>query len=345
MTTTSSKSKGSLKGSNHNQQDFVDTNIDRGQRLEVSWYVGGAETVDETFLMLHDTIPTADTFLTIPPVTNTNMSDSHGSFPILVSPVFQGKSRWFSGNVTYTNDQRRTVSQPSFVKSSTTADEPLFPQTVYQQTLDLSMSSPLWARVPAGQYFLVAWSRVDGKWGNSGQGYPRGSPQSYLANLRNDDSFTCESNRHPKSTTSRKERTCHGHKYWPSQAATIQVLASDNNREKSLSVLNIVTDCTWWAEGGKTMPPSPPSTSFPLSDTNSVDGVTNQDIVGAADTDSEDGPFSFLLFETKYLLWLLTMLCFVSVCSMVASRWRRSRVYTALLNNPYLHVPTGWQRV
>jgi hypothetical protein len=274
--------------------------------LALDWYVGGAHTVDQTFLVLHDTEPTKDMELDGP------MVNVQHKFPILLSPIMKGHSRWYS------NDSQQTSS---FVELPTV-------KSSYHHTIDFANIT-----VAAGRYWIAVWSMVDQDYGKVGQGYPDTSaPQSYFSNLRTNPSFSCE----PISgqVDLKNPRSCHGRKYWVSDPIEIEVSGGNDRNDKLVTVLSGVKDCAWW------------ESKHPFSASNKMNSIHDQSSNPPSKEIHEavEESISFIAFETKYILLFVAALLLISGISMIASYWRRLRIYTALANNPYLNLPTGFQR-
>ncbi len=278
-----------------------DRRIEMGDVLiDLEWYVGGAHIVDETFLVLYDSEPTKDLLF------NSSILSPGHSFPLLVSPIMEGKSRWF-GN----DSQESSATEMSIIKS------------YFRHTLDLSNSS-LWS----GRYWIVAWSAVDKGYGASGQGYPETvSPQSYFSNIRTNPNFICDK-LEPQSDI-KTPRTCRGKRYWASDFVEIEV----SHLEKTISIVAATKDCAWW-ESNKLV------SVFGKTIASHDSSIQSKDVREAVEES-----ISFITFETKYIMLFVGALIIISLVSMVASYWRRLRIYTTLANNPYLNLPTGFQRI
>lgn len=279
--------------------------VDRVETLlGVDWYVGGAHSVQQTFLVIYDTQPSKELEF------DSSILSTHTSFPMLISPYLSGNSRWF------TNDtQSTTWMELPTIKSS------------FHHTIDFSNIS-----LSSGRYWIVAWSVVDQEYGAVGQGFPETSgPQSYFSNLRTNPMFSCE----PTSGQSdvKNPRTCHGRRYWASDSIEIEVSNNGGSeRDKLVNVVSAIKDCAWWESKTITIGNGKKYDSHEASQSKDIHDAVEESI-------------SFIAFETKYIMMFVGVLIFISVASMIASYWRRLRIYTALANNPYLNLPTGFQRL
>lgn len=311
-------------------------------KLRMEWYVGGAHRVEKTFLAWHS-IPDVGNnvvnpsnwkaYLSSPSfedhvldnLLQTGSNSNNG--PILASPIFSGKSRWF------TSDDHMHFD--GFDEHSLSASGSLF-----SHQIDFTNESdPAVGMLSSGRYWLVAWTVVDQDFGAENQGYPaNSSPQSYYSNIRTKSGFTCENI---------GDRECHGKRYWPSDYVEVEVHNNLNKRELGkrgagggnletfVKIIDSVKHCAWWeyqsVKSRKSIPKSVHSKD--ISETNHEIALEVQE------------SFLFLNFERGYIILFLTVLFFICVISMIASYWRRLRVYTTVLNNRYLNLPTGFVRV
>lgn len=299
-------------------------------KLSVQWYVGGAHVVDKTFLAWH---PSA----TFNPSNwkaylETNSFEDHGldaaigsqhhhqreKFPLLASSILSGESRWFSNK-----EMDFETSRFDALPDSSNA---LFSSTIDFKSLNLT------SHLTSGRYWLVAWSVVDQDFAQVNQGFPANSgPQSYYSNIRTKSQFSCESI---------GEKDCHGKRYWPSDFIEIEIhreaSSSDGNKnDYFVKVVDSVKHCAWWEyQSLKNIKGTIPKMN------NKDLSATNHEI----EIEVEESYF-FLSFERGYIILFLSVLFVICMVSMIASYWRRLRVYSTVLNNRYLNLPTGFVRV
>lgn len=108
-------------------------------------------------------------------------------------------------------------------------------------------------KLPAGDYWLVAWAATDLAFGDAQQGEPLGSPQSLLANARSNDDW------HVKAEDSLREggegqqaekgrREVQGSRFWPSEPILVTV-----DTQGELTVVASTISCAWWARSNVEM--------------------------------------------------------------------------------------------
>lgn len=197
--------------------------------LYVDWYVGGASQVDDTFLAWHTPLPTNEKVYSKLDSTGTVkitdwttyseallskslakewMSRSNNTtasmFPFISTDSLNGRGRWQGGF---------NVSNHAHYKTH------IFP--VFQNGTFF----------PAGEYWLVAWTRVDTVFARNTQGAPKIQPQSHYANIRTNSDWK-------KKGGSRQSV---GRTYWPSDPVFIVV-----KEDQSYHIEAKNLDCAWW---------------------------------------------------------------------------------------------------
>jgi len=209
-----------------------------------SWYVGGAFTVNRTWLAWHQN---TDEPTTIPPEAWEEKMDSlippdpptshHSSIweapsddSSLASGFLSGPGRWLWNN-------------------------PLNPSSGHIFTVD-SLSLPQsrrqkpqksFKRGKVESWWLVAWAEVDISWGSEGQGYPKYTadgeafpPQSHLSSARTDSEWT--------AINDLGVIKVRGRRYWPSDPVVVDIKYSGKKYQKSriVGVRSHVVNCAWW---------------------------------------------------------------------------------------------------
>lgn len=204
-------------------------NTNDTQGLYVQWYVGGARTVDKTWLSWHSTPPQKKREL-----------DSIST--TMASPIQSGLGKW-------------GLSNPMNVAS----DEGQFVAHVIppHEILRANNQKKLW---------LVAHAVVDQNWAKKGQGYPQHlGPQSHLVQLRTNSTY--QASFHP--TLDPQNVRLKGRKEWISdpievsfshegrnlrtrrrpkrKAHTRWHLRGKGNQDNiAMKVLSLVENCAWW---------------------------------------------------------------------------------------------------
>lgn len=381
--------------------------------LTLRWYVGGAQSVDRTFLTIHrlpnsaanqiastsiwsqylDSLP-SDSVLddlllqqshSSPNETSTSSTSSSGAMfdvsshtarnrgsrhaPRLVSPVFSGRTRWHAG-ADRVSKKTTAVSEDEDVFQP---NDPLTPLSDYVHPVNLSrifahrkrklytneassvgknnndnnnnnnnmnnnLHGPSSSAASSGtflrgKYWIVAWAMVDQEYGAVGQGHPKDlGPMSYYANLRTNSASRC-------AATGSLARSCQGRRYWPSD-----FLELDVNDDGVLVHVRSVQHCAWWEyplasssvsdTGGGTHDRSPSSSSA------NADMNARREIPSPSLVDAVAESYSF---ERSYFFYFLVMLLAGLLCWHTASYWRRNRIYSTLVSNKYLNLPTGFQ--
>jgi len=152
--------------------------------LRVQWYVGGASTVDKTWLSWHRSAPKRG-------------HDVEGGLTVEASSVLSGQAKW-------------GVPTPLAIDAS---HEGRFVADVMPPPSHLldAGESTLW---------LVAHAVVDQKWGASGQGHPHDlGPQSHLVQMRTNSSYKASS----FAAFNSKDIRLHGRTEWLSDAMEVAV--------------------------------------------------------------------------------------------------------------------------
>lgn len=243
-------------------------------QLDIKWKVGGGMKVDATWLTLHRHGPDSKAFVDShspflhnfePPDVSENVertysavtelsqiSSSNSSLSTLlrgrrhleykneasmkflqVSPIKKGYARWGR------NDQNSYLPT-IFASTITFANQKLYEAKAGPSGTILNNSTVITLPRDAGEYWLVAWSKVDQDWATKGQGYPKNlDPQSHLINARTNPKWRYQ-------TPSGKE--VRGRLLWPSDPILITV--SENGE---VSIRSSVLNCAWWNRGQNNM--------------------------------------------------------------------------------------------
>lgn len=218
--------------------------------MELEWYVGGAETVDMTFVTVIERPPHI-----LADVSALTASRWNAIFDFLVHHLPAGiatrkhlRTRRIITDAMMDNDVQHNqsiseaahtvhdksgVSRVSAVQSGSARwgmnlhDHDPFAPPVFKTNVDFSE-----LKLTAGTHWLVAWAAVDGTWGAHGQGFPKQvGPQSHVANARTN----------PAWHTSSRNHTVKGIRFWPSIPIAIAVAADG----KVTSIMHCV-HCAWW---------------------------------------------------------------------------------------------------
>lgn len=214
--------------------------------IHVEWYVGGATTVDETFLSFH-TVPIDKTQQKSNPQQLENYlsdwrsylsdMDTVMSTKIIASPTFSGHSRWKKvQNSSQDHSQSDKNNQWHKILPNYEHNDPLKPSNVFSSSVNSGKKLP-----SPDTYWLVAWAKVDQSYGksNQGSGSPSGAPQSYVSNLRTNSDWTKTLRYNDKGQ--KVERIVKGRVWWPSDPIIVQI---DNNGK--LTIDSVVVHCHWW---------------------------------------------------------------------------------------------------
>ena len=218
-----------------------------GMRFNIKWTVGGGFNVDSTWVSIREApmhyeslynhqsewsyilnslnIPATDPLDTVKTTISLNgMSLKNDS--IVLSANQMGKTRW--------NDSHAS-SNSNFSYSANFA---LY--SVDSVTDNTKKSAVTVTSMKPGKYWIIVWSRIDSKWGQSNQGFPYNTaPQSYLANAR-----TSSNNWDPTADSKSKhknDRHIKGRKYWPSDPILVTV-----HHDGSFNIDSTVLNCAWW---------------------------------------------------------------------------------------------------
>jgi hypothetical protein len=257
-------------------------------------------------------------------------------------------------------NSRWDVSSSSF--SNDTKTDPLLPRNIFN-AVDIPIEALLSSKTKEfkvnneGKYvfWLIAWSSVDSSYGNKGQGYPEGiEPQSYYSNIRTNPLWSCSTVMDKRNNI---PKHCQGRRYWPSDYIEITI---DQNLT-SITVQSI-EHCSWWefstkkkenyviksssSSSSSTSSLSsllPPLSSFSFN-TSSFTTRNGSIVMIPYHIFYQSDEKSFFTTERVYLIICLLLTVLVTVLSLIASYLRRNRVYSALINNRYLNLPTGFQR-
>ena len=220
--------------------------ISGGIRFNIKWIVGGGFNVDSTWVSIREApityeslynhqsewsyilnnlnIPTSDALNTVKATFSLN-GISMKNESIMLSKNQMGKTQWDSR---HTNASDFSFSADFSLYSGDSATD-----TTRKSTVIVTSMKP-------GKYWIIVWSRVDSKWGQSNQGFPANTmPQSYLANARTSSSnwgTTTDSKSKHKN-----DRLIKGRKYWPSDPILITI-----HHDGSFNVDSTVLNCAWW---------------------------------------------------------------------------------------------------
>jgi hypothetical protein len=305
--------------------------------IEVEWYVGGAQTVDCTFLAWHkapvqsdgniSTVNWSAYLSSLDTPDQLERFSKHcrrsakefsaagtllASFPVVASAPQTGMSRWYASNAS-TGDSSATGDDLY------AASDPLNPKSRFRASVSLSSGG---SRFSPGRYLLVTWAMVDQNFGSPKQGYPVDAvPQSHLANARTNPAY------HKKVG----DRAVLGRVFWPSDP--VAVVVAENG---TVWVESAVTHCAWW-------------------DRRYSDGTTAQiggDDFGTGKHSStkiggEYDPVAYVpggelrnsahkLFVITLGLLLITGMC----CVCLYYHWRRGAIYAQLAGNKYVNFST-----
>lgn len=202
----------------------------RGSRsmLHVAWYVGGALKVEDTFLALHPA-PSPDAHPCIAR-SDCTMSELRGvlSMPSQLAP--QSLRGSASDGRQIGSDAAAIVSRrfrngfgwknPALAwKNATEAGGiPLSPDPFQPSQSLFAADISLHDKVDSpGDYWLVAWAKVDEAWGRRAvKAQPSQGPQTHLANVRTS----------PRWTAEKGGRVVRGRLFWHSAPVAIRVTAS-----------------------------------------------------------------------------------------------------------------------
>ena len=187
------------------------------------WYVGGASSVDATFLTVQSASVSVESLLN---------ADNQGSKLFLHNLISDEHSepptakkirntQWSPGGIGVDESKASSLVTESF-------------QLPKQ----------------AGIYWIIANARVDKSWGAQSQGNPSDiPPQSHLANARTNKAWNHEisstyfinySNAVTKAV--RDDKKVQGRLYWPSDPIVVEVDTTGDAR-----ILSEVYDCRWWS--------------------------------------------------------------------------------------------------
>jgi hypothetical protein len=303
--------------------------------IEVEWYVGGAQTVDCTFLAWHkapaqsdgnistvnwsaylsslDTPDQLERFSNYCKSTAKEFSAAgtlSGQFPVVASAPQTGMSRWYASNAS-TGDSSATGDDLH------AASDPLNPKSRFRASVSLSSSG---SRFSPGRYLLVTWARVDQNFGSPKQGYPVDVvPQSHLANARTNPAYHKQVG----------DRAVQGRVFWPSDP--VAVVVAENG---TVWVESAVTHCAWWGR------------RYSDGSTAQIGGVEFGRAGQATGGDAYD-PVAYVppgelrnsahkLFVITLGLLLITGMC----CVCLYYHWRRGAIYAQLAGNKYVNFST-----
>lgn len=224
--------------------------------LDVQWSVGGAFSVDATWLSWHPA-----------EITENEMSSS----------TTLGLGAW---QVLHTEIDKVAATLDNFASADKKTVAAALAEVGLGTASDVQSGSGLWgsrssrdshptapaidpfgakysAQVRAleslspGEYWLAAWAVVDKSWGHVGQGFPRElGPQSWLSLARTNTSLHYTTHAHPERPLDQHwpgdllPRSVRGRVMWASAPLRVRVAA-----DLSLSVVAATLDCAWWARG------------------------------------------------------------------------------------------------
>lgn len=213
-------------------------------------------------------------------------------------------------------------------------------------------------------FWIIAWAKVDSAFSEGKQGFPQHlPPQSHYANLRTNSHWLCE-----KVPGSRKEiapRECHGRRYWPSDFLELSYFPQNN----SLSIRS-VKECAFWqlSQSNQNIQQFsdilfPSTTTTTALGSAPVSRDDNRTVANASTSETvveDQSPTPYPIFfrspsedvqappllstERLYILLCLLLALGIVVYSRLSSNWRRNQIYATLANNPYLRLPTGFQK-
>jgi hypothetical protein len=278
--------------------------------------------------------------------------NEHFDIHILPSSIHKnGKSRW-----------DLTASSSSMLND--TKVDPLLPRNLFKVN-DIPLEALLSSKdLRSGStinsdgkyvFWLIAWSSVDSSFGKKGQGYPEGiEPQAYYSNIRTNPLWDCSPVIDKQNNLSKH---CQGRRYWPSDY--IEIIIDQNF---TTITVQSVEHCSWWefasnkkesfqikskVSSSSTSSLSsllPPLSSFSINTSSFTTSGNDSIIMIPYHIFYQSDENTFFTTERIYLVICLLLTVLVTVLSLIASYLRRNRVYSALINNRYLNLPTGFQR-
>jgi hypothetical protein len=179
--------------------------VGRGQTISIAWEVGGAMTVDDTYLVwapltndlasLDATKPgfglsSADLVSKFGKFDTSNPTNSLGSNSGR-STVLSGFTRWAGGS---TWGKSRNVNEAGFLAGGDiTHDETVWDREANEYIPAFAACATM--PTTPGTYYVMARARVDQKWGNRPTiSDPNIDPQSHIVNARTKNSWTLSNN-------------------------------------------------------------------------------------------------------------------------------------------------------
>jgi hypothetical protein len=304
--------------------------------IEVEWYVGGAQTVDCTFLAWHKAAVQSDGNIStvnwsaylssLDTPDQLERFSKHcrrsakefsaagtlsASFPVVASAPQTGMSRWYPSNAS-TGDSSATGDDLY------AAGDPLNPKSRFRASVSLSSGG---SRFSPGRYLLVTWAMVDQNFGAPKQGYPVDAvPQSHLANARTNPAYHKQVG----------DRAVLGRVFWPSDP--VAVVVAENG---TVWVESAVTHCAWWDRrysDGSTAQIG--GVEFGRAGQATPGGDTYDPVAYVPPGDLRNSAHK--LFVITLGLLLITGMC----CVCLYYHWRRGAIYAQLAGNKYVNFST-----
>lgn len=219
------------------------------KNLKLQWTIQGAVTVNDIVLSWHQ--PSTHSF---------NHEDWHHYLHNLIEPSSENfnrrrrlrfeKASKILGLATYHYHRcitDNTISESSCIRNSSmnrTGSTMFQNVTRYQYEAEVTSSSfyphPTIVesnQLGPGQYWLIIWTKVDQKWGDSSQGEPKDiNPQSYYVNARTNTSWHTHI-----STNITSKRVVHGRIWFPSDPILIEI-----NNQGEVLIKEAILHCAWW---------------------------------------------------------------------------------------------------
>ena len=345
--------------------------LERATQLEVEWYVGGATTIDCTFLAWHPypangisetSNSTVNWSAYLASLDHSGLgfmdrfqqhcgsnkenkvtSNKKNEFPVIASSPQYGRSRWSSTDTTNTNTD--TVTSNSNTASTTLfyeQNDPIKPKTKYMTQVSPSFPRPI----------SNSHTNTDTT-GSTDQSFP---PGRYLlvSWAMTDQNFGDSRQGFPMDSAPQShlsnirtnpayrkqvhDRIVQGRRFWPSDPIIVRVYEN-----YSVSIESSVLDCTWWDRIGTTTISTTTGTGTTTTGTTQYHKIEhtgygydsyrkNPDLSGYNTNDSLRYNAN-RLYSITFGLLLITGLC----CACLYYHWRRNSIYTQVSSNKYVN--------